>query len=115
MQHDLIRLQHMLDAGKDALQFALGRERTDLESDRMLALALIKALEIIGEAASKVSENFKSEHPEIPWPEITGMRNRMIHAYYDVNLDVVWQTIKSDLPDLLKSIEKILKTDADIR
>ena len=109
MQHDLIRLQHMLDAGKDALQFALGRERTHLESDRMLALALIKALEIIGEAASKVSENFKSEHPEIPWPEITGMRNRMIHAYYDVNLDVVWQTIKSDLPDLLKSIEKILK------
>ena len=109
MQHDLIRLQHMLDAGKDALQFAHGRERTHLESDRMLALALIKALEIIGEAASKVSENFKSEHPEIPWPEITGMRNRMIHAYYDVNLDVVWQTIKSDLPDLLKSIEKILK------
>jgi len=109
MQHDLIRLQHMLDAGKDALRFALGRERTHLESDRMLALALIKALEIIGEAASKVSENFKSEHPEIPWPEITGMRNRMIHAYYDVNLDVVWQTIKSDLPDLLKSIEKILK------
>ena len=109
MQHDLIRLQHMLDAGKDALQFALGRGRNDLESDRMLALALIKALEIIGEAASKVSENFKSEHPEIPWLEITGMRNRMIHAYYDVNLDVVWQTIKSDLPDLLQSIEKILK------
>jgi uncharacterized protein with HEPN domain len=109
MQHDLIRLHHMLDAGKDALQFALGRGRNDLERDRMLALALIKALEIIGEAASKVSENFKSEYPEIPWLEITGMRNRMIHAYYDVNLDVVWQTIKSDLPDLLKSIEKILK------
>jgi uncharacterized protein with HEPN domain len=109
MQHDLIRLQHMLEAGNDALQFAFGRGRTDLERDRMLALALIKALEIIGEAASKVSENFKSEHPEIPWLEITGMRNRMIHAYYDVNLDVVWQTIKSDLPDLLKSIEKILK------
>ena len=115
MQHDLIRLQHMLDAGKDALLFALGRERTHLESDRMLALALIKALEIIGEAASKVSKNFKSEHSEIPWLEITGMRNRMIHAYYDVNLDVVWQTIKSDLPDLLKSIEKILKTNANIR
>ena len=109
MQHDLIRLQHMLDAGKDALQFSFGRGRTDLERYRMLALALIKALEIIGEAASKVSENFKSENPEIPWLEITGMRNRMIHAYYDVNLDVVWQTIKSDLPDLLKSIEKILK------
>ena len=59
MQHDIIRLQHMLDAGKDALQFALGRERTHLENDRMLTLALIKALEIIGEAASKVSENFK--------------------------------------------------------
>ena len=109
MQHDGIRLQHMLDAGKDALQFAFGRERTDLEKDRMLALALIKALEIIGEAASKISDNLKAEHPEIPWLEITGMRNRMIHAYYDVNLDVVWQTIKSDLPDLLKSLERILK------
>jgi uncharacterized protein with HEPN domain len=109
MQHDLIRLQHMLDAGKDAIQFSFGRERNHLENDRMLALALIKALEIIGEAASKVSENFKSEHSEIPWIEITGMRNRMIHAYYDVNLDILWQTIKSDLPDLLKSIEKILK------
>ena len=109
MQYDRIRLRHMLDAGNEALHFTVGRERTDLEGDRMLALALIKALEIIGEAASKISGNFKSEHPEIPWVEITGMRNRMIHAYYDVNLDVVWQTIKSDLPDLLKSIEKILK------
>jgi uncharacterized protein with HEPN domain len=80
MQHDLIRLQHMLDAGKDALQFASGRERTHLESDRMLALALIKALEIVGEAASQVSGHFKSDHPEIPWLEITGMRNRMLSA-----------------------------------
>jgi uncharacterized protein with HEPN domain len=75
----------------------------------MLALALINSLEIIGEAASKVSEKFKSEHPEIPWFEISGMHNRMIHAYYDVNLDIVWQTIKSDLTDLLKTIEKILR------
>ena len=69
MQHDLIRLQHMLDAGKDALQFALGRDRNDLESDRMLALALIKALDIIGEAASKVSENYLTIWLPQPLPD----------------------------------------------
>ena len=71
-------------------------------------LAIIKSIEIIGEAASKVTEPFKTENSIIPWNDIINMRNRLIHAYFDVNLDIVWQTVKTDLPDLIKALEEII-------
>jgi uncharacterized protein with HEPN domain len=108
MQHDLIRARHMLAAAKDAIEFAAGKTRIDLENDRIRALAIIKSIEIIGEAASKVTEEFKSENKDIPWNDIINMRNRLIHAYSDVNLDIVWQTVKTDLPHLIKALEKII-------
>ena len=108
MQHDLIRVRHMLAAAKEAMEFAAGKTRKNLEKDRIRVLAIIKSIEIIGEAASKVTEEFKSENKNIPWNDIISMRNRLIHAYFDVNLDIVWQTVKSDLPDLIKALEKIL-------
>ena len=64
----------------------------------MLARALVKDIEIIGEAASRVSQDFRATHPQLPWADIVGMRNRLIHAYFDINLDRVWDTIKKDLP-----------------
>jgi uncharacterized protein with HEPN domain len=106
MQHDLIRLRHMLAAAKEAIEFAVGKTREDLEKDRVLALATIKSIEIIGEAASKVTEEFKSENRNIPWDDIINMRHRLIHAYFDVNLDIVWQTIETDLPELIKGLEE---------
>lgn len=108
MQHDLIRLRHMLAAAKEALEFAAGKTRMDLEKDRLHMLAIIKSIEIIGEAASKVTETFKTENSNIPWNDIINMRNRLIHAYFDVNLDIVWQTVKTDLPDLIKDLEEII-------
>ena len=108
MQHDLIRVRHMLAAAKEAMEFAAGKTRMDLEKDRLHMLAIIKSIEIIGEAASSVTEEFKSDNKNIPWKDITGMRNRLIHAYFDVNLDIVWQTVKTDLPDLIKALEKII-------
>ena len=108
MQHDLIRLRHMLAAAKEALEFAAGKTRMDLEKDRLHMLAIIKSIEIIGEAASKVTETFKTENSNIPWNDIINMRNRLIHAYFDVNLDIVWQTVKTDLPDLIKALEEII-------
>jgi len=108
MQHDLIRLRHMLAAAKEALEFAAGKTRMDLEKDRLHMLAIIKSIEIIGEAASKVTETFKTEKSNIPWNDIINMRNRLIHAYFDVNLDIVWQTVKTDLPDLIKDLEEII-------
>jgi uncharacterized protein with HEPN domain len=98
----------MLAAAKEAMEFAAGKTRQNLEKDRIRVLAIIKSIEIIGEAASKVTEEFKSENKNIPWNDIISMRNRLIHAYFDVNLDIVWQTVKSDLPDLIKALEKIL-------
>jgi len=98
----------MLEATLDAVSFARGRSRQDLAADRMLLFSLERALEIIGEAASKVSEEFRSTTPEIPWADIVGMRNRLIHAYFDVNLDIVWTTVASSLPELARSLERLL-------
>ena len=107
---DRIRLRHMLDAANEALQFAQNRKRADLDSDRMLTLSLVKCVEIIGEAAGNVSTECRAQCPDIPWPDVTGMRHRLIHAYYDVNLDVVWQTVEKDLPSLATALERILQS-----
>jgi uncharacterized protein with HEPN domain len=98
----------MLDAARDALSFTAGRARTDLDTNRMLALSLVKSIEIIGEAAAKVTEETRRKHPSVPWNDIVGMRNRLIHAYYDVDLDRAWDTVSSDLPPLVTVLEKIL-------
>jgi uncharacterized protein with HEPN domain len=98
----------MMAAAKEAMEFAAGKTRMDLEKDRLHMLAIIKSIEIIGEAASKVTETFKTENINIPWNDIINMRNRLIHAYFDINLDIIWQTIKTDLPDLIKALEEII-------
>jgi uncharacterized protein with HEPN domain len=90
---DLIRLRHMLDAAREAVQFAKNKSRGALESNRMLTLSIVKDLEIIGEAASKMTNETREEFPQIPWLNIISMRNRLIHAYFDINLDIVWKTV----------------------
>ena len=102
----------MADAAREASFFAKGRSGADLETDRMLLLSLVKEIEIIGEAASKVSQATRETLPDIPWPDLTGMRHRLIHAYFDINVEVVWQTIVQDLPPLLSALEKILQEDS---
>ena len=110
---DLVRLRHMLNAAREAMSFSAGRSRSDLDTDRMLALSLVKCLEITGEAASRVSMVYQDRHPEIPWLDIIGMRHRLIHAYYDVDLDTVWQTVTGDLPPLIVSLERIVLSGRD--
>ncbi|RKY61774.1 MAG: hypothetical protein DRP95_02400 [Candidatus Latescibacterota bacterium] len=107
-KHDVIRLRHMLDAAKDALSFVADKSRDDLDADRMLTLSLVKCIEIIGEAASRLSKECRKMYPQIPWSDIIGMRNRLIHAYYDVNLDVLWQTVMKDIPPLIAHLETII-------
>jgi uncharacterized protein with HEPN domain len=99
----------MLDAAKEAFSFVQGKGRSDLDTDRKLVLSLVRLVEVIGEAAGQVSKEFQAAHPEIPWPTIVGMRNRLIHAYFDIDLDRVWDTVKDDLPPLVASLEKISK------
>ena len=103
---DLIRLRHMLDAAKECINFTNNKTRSSLDEDRMLVLALVKSIEIIGEAAANVTKEGKEQTPQIPWPSIISMRNRLIHAYFDIDLDIVWQTICEDLPSLIIEIEK---------
>ena len=107
-KHDRIRLQHMLDAVNEALDFVRGKRRVDLDTNRMLVLCLVKELEIIGEAAGRVSNDVRSQRGAIPWQDISGMRNRLIHAYFDVDLDVVWNTVSNDLPQLKAGLESLL-------
>lgn len=79
-----------------------------LEHDRVLTLALVKCIEIIGEGASKMSEETRRAHPQIPWADIVGMRNRLIHAYFDVDVSRVLDTIANDLPPLMAILEQAI-------
>ena len=105
---DIVRLRHMLDAAQKARRFIQGRERTDLEMDEMLSLAIVRLLEIVGEAAAHVSEPVQARLPGIPWRQITGARNRLIHGYFDVDLDIVWAILQDDLPPLIVQLEQML-------
>ena len=102
------RLRHMLDAAREAVQFIQGKQRSDLDLDHKLALAIVRLLEIIGEAADNVSEDFCEQHPRIPWRKIAGTRNRLAHGYFDVDLDIVWQIIVAQLPPLIAQLEQIV-------
>ncbi len=105
---DRIRLQHMLDAGKETVNFLKGQRRESLHKDRKLMLAVVRSIEVIGEAATHVSKSCQDEHPQILWPQIIAMRNRLIHAYFDVDIDRVWDTVQDDLPPLIAQLESTL-------
>lgn len=105
---DRIRLLHMVEASQTALQFVSGRERSDLKTDQMLLFAVVRAIEVLGEAANKVSEDVRIANTNIPWKAIVGMRNRLIHAYFDVDTDMVWETIHVEIPALLPHLQGLL-------
>ncbi|MCK4658921.1 MAG: DUF86 domain-containing protein [Phycisphaerae bacterium] len=115
LEDDLIRLRHMLDAAEDAVGFAANRNRDDLDRDRMLLLSLVKCIEIIGEAASRVSPEMQMAVPKLPWQDIIGMRNRLIHAYFDVDHDRVWDTVEQDLPYMIAALRGYLQQERNRR
>jgi uncharacterized protein with HEPN domain len=99
----------MLDAAREALSFIEGRSHGDLVSDRMLVLSLIAEIQIIGEAATKISPECRQTISSIPWGDIIGMRNRLIHQYADINLDILWDTVTLALGPLVLELESLLK------
>ena len=105
---DEIRLRHMLEAAREALGSVAGRGRDSLDEDRIWALGIMKCVEIIGEAASHVGEETRREHPELPWTQIVGMRNRLVHVYFDIDMDQVWSTLTEDLPALAAELARVL-------
>ncbi len=107
---DIAPLKHMLDSTKAILSFSKGKRRTSLEKDRLLRSAILREFEIIGEAANRVSEKTKRQFPDIPWKALTGMRNRLIHAYFDVDHDIIWKTVREYLPSFQKQLEQIINS-----
>jgi uncharacterized protein with HEPN domain len=105
---DSLRLADMLAAAREARTFARGRAEVDLSQDRQLTLALLKCVEIVGEAAARVGEDTRLKYPELPWDDMVGMRNRLVHTYFDLDLSVLWTTVSGDLPELIRILEGIL-------
>lgn len=108
---DATRIRHMIEAAETAGRFIAGQAREALDSDQMLLFALVRAVEIVGEAASRVSPETQTEIPSVPWPQIRGMRNRLIHAYFDIDHDVLWITVTQELPPLIPLLTDALPKD----
>jgi len=102
---DRWRVRHMIEAAEQAMAFIQGRDRADLDADAMLRFALVRAIEVVGEAATKVSDAGRSEMAAVPWPQIVGMRNRLVHAYFSIDCDVLWNTVQIALPALLAQLK----------
>jgi len=103
-----LALEQMLAHACEALSFVRGRSRVDLDDDRLLSLALVRLIEIIGEAASRVPEPDRNEWPAIPWRQIIGTRHHLIHGYDAVDADILWAILSKDLPRLVEALERIL-------
>lgn len=110
---DLIRFQHMLDAAQAAIDHLNNREREALDSDRLLINGVIRELEILGEAATQITAETRLRHPSLPWRQMIGMRNRLIHAYFDVDHQAVWLVVKEHLPSLVIDLQIILQKNND--
>jgi uncharacterized protein with HEPN domain len=98
----------MLDYAREAVAMIEGKNRADLRRERMLELALVRLIEVIGEAAARVTSESREKYGSIPWSQVVGMRNRLIHGYDHVDLDVLWDTIEYDLPPLILELENII-------
>lgn len=99
-----ISLRQMRDHAQEAMDLVRGRDRSDLDTDRLLALALVRLLEIVGEAAARVPADEQARRSGVPWPAIVGLRNRLIHGYDNVDYDIVWQIVTTDLPTLASEL-----------
>ncbi|MGH3772279.1 MAG: HepT-like ribonuclease domain-containing protein [Pseudonocardiaceae bacterium] len=109
---DKVRVRHLVEAAGKAVSYAAGRNRDDLDDDELLRLALTKLVEIVGEAAKHVSNDLRESHPEVPWSATARMRDRLVHHYFDINLDVLWSTVTEDLPRLLAILPNDLVPDS---
>jgi len=109
MKNDKVYIEHILEAIQTIETF---KEGLDLESflrNKMASDAIIRELEIIGEASNNISEEFQKENADIPWRKIIGIRNTLIHEYFGINKKVVWETVEHDLPELKKFIEQVIR------
>lgn len=105
---DRVRIQHMLDAAERIIVFTDNIPKKQFQEDERLHLAVIRLFEILGEAANNISDDIREEYHDVPWREVAGVRNRLIHGYFDVDLNIIWQIIKEDIPPLISNLQSIL-------
>ena len=110
---DRIRLKHLLSEAQEACKYIKGISFEEFVQDGKTVRAVIRAIEVIGEAASKISLELRTMHSDVPWQKIIGMRNRLIHVYFDIDYDIIWQTLKENLPSLIEQIRAILKLEEE--
>ena len=108
-----IPLRQMLDHAREAIILSKGESLEDLADDRVLGLAIVRLMEIVGEAANRVPKEERSKHPEIPWTQIISLRNRLIHGYDAIDYEILWHILNHDLPELVISLERTLGADIE--
>lgn len=109
MKDDSIYLEHIETNLKRIIFYSAGFSHEDFLRNNQLQDACIRQIEIMGEATKRISDPFKESHPEVPWKDMAGMRDKLIHDYLDVDLNIVYQTVAVDIPNLLPLIEKLLE------
>lgn len=113
--NDEMRLQHMLDAAEEAIVFFADAKNELLEHNRLVSQAIVRSIEIVGEAASQLSKEFRESNREVPWAQIVGMRNRIVNAYFDIDYALVESTVKYDFPVLIRPLNKIMSVFTKIQ
>jgi uncharacterized protein with HEPN domain len=106
---DRVRILHMIEAAETVARFVAGRSRSDLDRDQMLLFAVVRAIEVLGEAASKISPETRAAIPSVPWGAMVAMRNRLIHGYFDMDATVVWRTATEEVPELIPLLRPLVK------
>lgn len=107
IKNDQVYIEHILEAITKIERFTFGITKLDFEKNVLIQDAIIRNIEIIGEATKKISKSLTQNHPEVPWSSMAGMRDKLIHDYLDVDLDVVWKTVEVDLPLLKELVSNI--------
>lgn len=105
---DRTRILHMIESADAVASFIAGRKREDLDNDLMLLFALVRAVEVFGEAAARVSAATQAANPEIPWPQIVAMRNRLVHAYFDIDRNILWKAATEEIPALVPTLKMLV-------
>ena len=109
---ELVYVGHMLDKAHEALSLVRGKTRQDYDRDSTLRLALTHLIQVIGEAARRVSPQFRDRHPQIPWEAIAGMRSKIVHDYMNVDEDIVWDSVTQELQPLIEELRKIVPPES---
>lgn len=110
-ERDRVHLLRMRDAAQYALQFAAGREIEELDSDILFRMALVKAVELVGESASGTSDELRIQHPQLPWMNIIGMRNVLVHNYWAIEQGEFWETVQNHIPALITELERLIELE----